>query len=101
MYMTSTTTGSTEVWQARIGREFAAQLYADANILGLQGRTDIVKAALAMLHRNAAEQRMARSVEEFYGEDIPPLPIGVLPAEDESANGPAMADQAPGARGRA
>lgn len=99
--MTSTSTGSTEVWQARIGREFAAQLHADADVLGLDGRTDIVKAALALLHRSAAEQRMARSVDEFYGDDIPPLPIGVLPAEDDAANDPAMVDEAPGARGHA
>ena len=83
--MTSTT-GTTEVWQARIGREFAAQLHTDAEALGLNGRTDIVKAALALLHRSAAEQRMAHSVDEFYGDDTPPLPIGVLPAEDDTAD---------------
>jgi len=78
---------ATEVWQARIGREFAATLQADADVLGLAGRTEIVKAALEMLHRQAAEERMARGVEAFYGDAIPPLPIGVLPddAAEETA----------------
>jgi hypothetical protein len=99
--MADVSTGKTEVWQARIGREFAAQLHADADVLGLEGRTDIVRAALALLHRSAAEQRMAQSVDEFYGDDIPPLPIGVLPAEDDVACGTAIADEASGAHGHA
>jgi hypothetical protein len=78
------TTGSTEVWQARIEHDFAAQLHADAEVLGLDGRTDIVKAALRLLHRRAAEERMARNVNEFYGDKTPPLPIGVLPDEPDA-----------------
>ncbi len=74
---------STEVWQARIGRELAAQLRSDSEILGLSGRTDFVKAGLQLLHRRAAEERMARSVEAFYGDTAHPLPIGVRPAEDD------------------
>lgn len=74
------------MWQARIGRDFAAQLQQDAEILGLDGRTDIVKAGLQLLHRRAAEERMATSVDAFYADATPPLPIGVLPdAHDESA----------------
>lgn len=91
------TTGATEVWQARIGHDFAAQLRADADVLGLGGRTDIVRAALQLLHRRAAEERMARSVEEFYGELAPPLPIGVLPAEDDASGGPATGAETTGA----
>jgi hypothetical protein len=78
----SGTTGASEVWQARIGRDLAEQLRADAEVLGLDGRTDIVKAALGLLHRQAAEERMAQSVDEFYGESTPPLPLGVTPAGD-------------------
>ncbi len=81
------TTRSTEVWQARIGHELAAQLRDDAEVLGLSGRTDIVKAALQLIHRRASEERMARSVADFYGDAEPPLPIGVLAAED--GTGPA------------
>ena len=75
----TTTTGASETWQARIGHDLAAQLRRDAELLGLEGRTEIVKAALDLLHRRAAEERMARSVEDFYGTDSPPLPIGVRP----------------------
>lgn len=82
----TTTPSATEVWQARIGREFAAQLAEDALILGLEGRTEIVKAGLQMLHRSAAEERMARSVDSFYRDGSPPLPIGVLADEDERAS---------------
>ena len=76
--------GPTEVWQARIGHELAAQLREDAGVLGLQGRTEIVRAALELLHRRAAEERMAQSVEEFYGAAPPPLPIGVAPDEADT-----------------
>lgn len=71
----------TEVWQARISRDLSAQLQADSEVLGLSGRTEIVKAALQLLHQRAAEERMARSVAEFYGDEEPPLPIGVVPDE--------------------
>lgn len=80
----TTTTRATEVWQARIGRQLAAQLRTDAEILGLNGRTEIVKAALELIHKRAAEERMARNVDDFYGEDEPPLPIGIVPADDDT-----------------
>ena len=72
------------MWQARIGRQLAAQLRTDAEILGLNGRTEIVKAALEMIHKRAAEERMARNVDDFYGEDEPPLPIGIVRADDDT-----------------
>src|SRR4051812_9096605 len=75
-------TGASEVWQARIGRDLAEQLRADAEVLGLDGRTDIVKAALGLLHRQAAEERVGRSGGGFYGASAPPLPLGVDPADD-------------------
>lgn len=76
----TTTTGASETWQARISYDLAAQLRSDAEVLGLDGRTEIVKAALELLHRRAAEERMARNVDAFYGHTQPPLPIGVRPA---------------------
>ena len=79
MHMTSTT-GASETWQARIGHDLAAQLRRDAELLGLDGRTEIVKAALGLLHRRAAEERMARSVDDFYRGDEAPLPVGVRTA---------------------
>lgn len=77
------TTRSSETWQARITHDRAAQLRRDAEVLGLDGRTEIVKAALELLHRRAAEERMARSVDAFYGDTQPPLPIGVRPASSD------------------
>jgi len=82
----TTVTGTSETWQARITHDLAAQLRSDAQLLGLDGRTEIVKAALQLLHRRAAEERMARSVDTFYGDERPPLPIGVRSArvDDQS-----------------
>ena len=66
-----------EVWQARISTEQAERLRKDAVVLGLDSRTDIVKEGLRLLHQHAAEERMARSVDDFYGL-TPPVPsIGV------------------------
>jgi hypothetical protein len=77
-------TGTTEIWQARIERDFAQQLQQDAATLGLEGRTDIVRAGLQLLHRRAAEESMARSVDDFYSGATPRLPIGVLRDDEES-----------------
>ena len=99
IWVASPTSGTTEVWQARIGRELAAQLRADADVLGLHGRTDIVKAGLALLHRSAAEQRMANGVDEFYGDSVPPLPIGMVPAKVDATDNLVMVVQASGSRG--
>lgn len=83
--MTSST-GASETWQARISHDRAAQLRRDAEILGLEGRTEIVRAALDLLHRRASEERLARSIDDFYGDAEPPLPIGVIPAEPSDAS---------------
>jgi len=68
---------SSEIWQARIDSELAAQLRDDAKALGLTANTDIVKAGLLLLHRQAAEQAMADGIRDFYEGQSPPLPIGV------------------------
>lgn len=72
----------TDVWQARVAAEFGAKLMEDAEVLGLSSKTDIVKAALELLHRQAAELRMARGVEAFYGDGAVPLPVGVVPLDE-------------------
>lgn len=96
-----TPSGATEVWQARIGHDLAAQLRADAGFLGINARTDIVKAALQLLHRWAAEERMARSVDGFYSGATPELPIGVLAADDDTLDRPAADGVATGPDGPA
>lgn len=78
------TSSPTEVWQARIDADLAAALREDSTVLGLSGRTEIVRAALVLLHQRAAEERMARSVTDFYGDQPAPLPIGVRPARQRS-----------------
>ncbi len=85
----TTTTGASETWQARITHELAAQLRDDAELLGLDGRTEIVKAALELLHQRAAEERMAGSVDSFYAGREPALPIGVRAGRDVNADVPA------------
>lgn len=72
--------GPTEVWQARIDSDLAAALREDSAVLGLTGRTEMVRAALTLLHQRAREERMARSVQDFYGDQVAPLPVGVRPA---------------------
>jgi hypothetical protein len=72
----------TDVWQARVGTDFGAKLLEDAEVLGLTTKTDIVKAALELLHRQAAELRMARGVKEFYQGGAVPLPAGVVPLDE-------------------
>jgi len=84
----TTSTGSSEVWQARIGVELAAELRADARVLGLDGRTEMVRAALRLLHQRAAEERMARVVDDFYEGRTPPLPVGVRRAPPRAGSEP-------------
>lgn len=77
MTVAEETPAKSEIWQARIPRVLARELEEDAAVLGLEGRSEIVRAALALLHRQAAEQRMAQSISEFYGDEQAPLPDGV------------------------
>ncbi len=71
--------GPSEVWQARVTHDLSAELVEDMTVLGLESKTDAVRAALVLLHRHAAELRMAESVGNYYGGNKPPLPTGVVP----------------------
>lgn len=83
-----------EVWQARIDSELVAQLRQDAKVLGLKANTDIVKAGLELLHRQAAEQVMAEGIRDFYDGQPPPLPIGVRRSQRRTpADSKAVADR--------
>ncbi len=66
-----------EVWQARIPTKLARDLEQDAEVFGLNGRSEIVREALTMLHRRADEQRMADGIAEYYGGKQAPLPAGI------------------------
>ncbi|MEU4161276.1 hypothetical protein [Actinoplanes sp. NPDC026670] len=68
-----------DVWQARVSRELSAKLLEDAEFLGLASKTEVVKAALELLHRHATEIRMAEGVKAYYEGERAPLPAGVVP----------------------
>lgn len=76
----ASTTGTNELRSSRqrSGHELAVQLPANVETMGLKGRSEIVTAALQLLHRQAAEARMARSVDDFCCEARCAWPIGVL-----------------------
>ncbi len=61
----------------RIENTFGDELLADAGSWGSAVAPRSSKAALELLHRKAAEERMARSVRDFYDGATVPLPIGV------------------------
>lgn len=64
-------------WSARLDAEFARELEADREVLGLGGTTDLLLAGLRLLHQKAEEERMVRSVVDFHGQQPVPLPTGV------------------------
>ncbi len=66
-----------EIWQARIPAQLARDLEKDAEVLGLEGRSEIVREALSRLHRQAQQERMAVEIAEYYGGEQAPLPDGV------------------------
>lgn len=59
--------------QARLSAGDVVQLDADARTLGLQNRSEAVRAALRLLHRHAARQALAREYDEFYGSGQAPV----------------------------
>jgi Arc/MetJ-type ribon-helix-helix transcriptional regulator len=66
-------TDSTTVVQARIPRQEARQLDQDVAALGLSNRSQAVRQALRLLHKQAREATLQRSYAEFYGETEAPL----------------------------
>ena len=67
-----------EIWQARIPTDLARDLESDAELLGLSGRTDIVREALRLLHRHAEETRAAQQIADFYDGERAPLPESLV-----------------------
>lgn len=61
------TAGTTDVLQTRVPHAAARQLDEDAAELGLATRSDAVRAALDLLHRQARQAALARSYDDFYG----------------------------------
>lgn len=65
--------GPSEVWQARLSKQDADELRSDLETLGLRSRSELIKAGLQLLHRQASEERMAADVKTFYGDHPVPL----------------------------
>ncbi len=64
------------MWSFRLPAEEAEQTTADAEYLGLD-RTETVRRALRLLHREVEAQRAAQEISDFYGGDEAPLPDGL------------------------
>lgn len=65
--------------QARVDERFASELLErDAPVLGLSGVSELVREGLRLLHRQAREQAMADSYDEFYGGK--PAPVSEVTA---------------------
>ena len=74
--------GGTVVLQARVDAEFARELLEhDANVLGLESASHVVREGLRLLHRHAQEQAAAAAYDAFYDGKPAPLPAGVAPGD--------------------
>jgi hypothetical protein len=65
------------VVQVSIDPGLAAELAADAQVLGLDGVSGLVREGVLMVHRRARERDAAAEIAEFYGSQPAPLPDGV------------------------
>jgi hypothetical protein len=73
------TPAGTVTMQARVDERFASELLEqDAPVLGLSGVSELVREGLRLLHRQAREQAMADSYDEFY--DGKPAPVSEVTA---------------------
>ena len=64
--------------QARLDAEFARELVeTDAQVLGLEGTSALVREGLRLVHKRARELAMAQEYDRFYGGQQAPAPEGV------------------------
>ena len=69
----------TVTMQARVDASFASELLErDAPVLGLSSASELVREGLRLLHRQAREQAMADSYDEFY--EGKPAPVSEVTA---------------------
>jgi hypothetical protein len=64
---------STVLLQARVPRETAAHVAADAAVLGLDGVSDVIREGLRLVHRRAALMALAQEYDDFYGGEPAPV----------------------------
>lgn len=79
-------------------KDLTEQARRDGAALGLEGSTEIIKAGLEALHRQARLKVALHQVEDFYGNERAPLPLGVRPSRRRTEEYEALRDKAtPGA----
>jgi len=59
--------------QARVPRETAVHVAADAEVLGLDGVSDVIREGLRLVHRRAALVGLAQEYDDFYGGEPAPV----------------------------
>ena len=64
---------ATHIVQARVNDHVLEQLTADAATLGLDNTSAALREGIELLHRKAAQARLARSYDDFYGGEPAPL----------------------------
>jgi len=64
---------TTHIVQARVNDQVLQQLSADASTLGLDNTSAALREGIELLHRKAAQVRLARSYDDFYGGEPAPL----------------------------
>jgi hypothetical protein len=80
--------------QARVPTDSAHQLDVDLRVLGLPNRSEAIRVALRLLHREARHAALAQDYDAFYGVEQPaPLSdvaaFGDVIAAEGIADGPA------------
>jgi hypothetical protein len=70
----------------RLGPDEVAELEQVMRVLHLESTSEVLRAGLRRLVREAVEVAAAEEIPSFYGDRPAPLPDGVVPAsEDELA----------------
>jgi len=80
--------------QARVHASDASQLDADAEALGLANRSEAVRAALRLLHRQARHAALARDYDAFYGHEVE-APLGEVAAVGDQVAAPVLTGAPP------
>ena len=77
----------TQIVQARLADEDVRRLEEDQKSLGISSRSEAVRRALKLLHREARQARLAQSYDAFYGpgDNVVPLPDSLAGAEELAA----------------
>jgi hypothetical protein len=64
---------ATHIVQARVSDQILDQLAEDAATLGIDNTSAALREGIELLHRKAAQVRLARSYDDFYGGEPAPM----------------------------